>query len=473
MRDGRNGSTFIPTSVDVLVIGGGNAALCAALAARREGAEVLVLEGAPEHFRGGNSRHTRDVRYMHTRVNKYVTGLYPEDEFWDDLIRVTGGRTNEDLARLTIRSSEDLDEWMAEHGVKWQRPLRGTLHLARTNLFMLGGGRGMMNGYYETARRLGITVLYDANAQDLAIQDGTFDHAVVTLNGERREIRAKAVVAAAGGFEANIPWLKQYWGDDADNFIIRGTPYNTGTVLASLLERGAQTNGDPREFHAVAVDGRAPTFDGGIVTRLDSVPFGIVVNRNGERFYDEGEDFWPKRYAIWGGLIARQPGQEAYSIVDADVIDKFMPSVFHPIEAPTVGELAAKMGLDPGTVTTAVETFNRSIQPGTFDPAELDDCHTTGLTPNKSHWAVPIQTPPFYGYPLRPGITFTYMGVTVDDRARVVMHDGRPAANITAAGELMAGNVLGRGYLAGFGLTIGAVFGRIAGKEAARRASSR
>jgi tricarballylate dehydrogenase len=206
------------------------------------------------------------------------------------------------------------------------------------------------------------------------------------------------------------------------------------------------------------------------VTRLDSVPFGIVVNRNGERFYDEGEDFWPKRYAIWGGLIARQPGQEAYSIVDADVIDKFMPSVFHPVEAPTVGELATKMGLDADTVTTAVETFNRSIQPGTFDPAELDDCHTEGLTPNKSHWAVPIKKPPFYGYPLRPGITFTYMGVTVDDRARIIMHDGRPSPNMTAAGELMAGNVLGRGYLAGFGLTIGAVFGRIAGKEAAHNA---
>jgi tricarballylate dehydrogenase len=471
MADGRNGSAVIPDSVDVLVMGGGNAAMCAALSARREGAEVLVLEGAPEHFRGGNSRHTRDVRYMHTRTNAYVTGLYPEDEFWDDLIRVTGGKTNETLARLTIRASEDLDEWMAEHGVKWQRPLRGTLHLARTNLFMLGGGRGMMNGYYETARRMGIRVLYDANVQDLAIQDGVFDHASVSINGQRKEIRAKAVVTAAGGFEANIDWLKQYWGDDADNFIIRGTPYNTGTVLASLLERGAQTNGDPREFHAVAVDGRAPTFDGGIVTRLDSVPFGIVVNRNGERFYDEGEDFWPKRYAIWGGLIARQPGQEAYSIVDANVIDKFMPSVFHPVEAPTVGELATKMGLDGDKVTTAVETFNRSIVPGTFDPAELDDCRTEGLTPNKSHWAVPIAKPPFYGYPLRPGITFTYMGVTVDEQARIIMHDGRPSPNMTAAGELMAGNVLGRGYLAGFGLTIGAVFGRIAGKQAAHNAN--
>jgi tricarballylate dehydrogenase len=230
-------------------------------------------------------------------------------------------------------------------------------------------------------------------------------------------------------------------------------------------------NGDPKEFHAVAVDGRAPKFDGGIVTRLDSVPFGIVVNRDGKRFYDEGEDFWPKRYAIWGGLIARQPDQVAYSIIDSDVIDKFMPSVFHPVEAGSVGELATKLGVDPDAVTASVDEFNRSIQPGTFDPAELDDCHTVGLTPVKSHWAVPIKKPPFYGYPLRPGITFTYMGVTVDDRARIIMHDGRPSPNMTAAGELMAGNVLGRGYLAGFGLTIGAVFGRIAGKEAASSAS--
>ncbi|MGE3268962.1 MAG: FAD-dependent tricarballylate dehydrogenase TcuA [Chloroflexota bacterium] len=470
MRDGRSGTTTIPQSIDVLVLGGGNAAMCAALSARSEGAEVLVLEGAPEHFRGGNSRHTRDVRYMHTRKNAYVTGLYHEDEFWDDLIRVTGGRTNEALARQTIRLSEDLDEWMAEHGVKWQRPLRGTLHLARTNLFMLGGGRGMMNGYYETARRMGIHVLYNALVQELAIKDGVFDHAVVMLEGERREISAKAVVTAAGGFEANIEWLKRYWGNDADNFIIRGTPYNTGAVLASLLEMGAATNGDPKEFHAVAVDGRAPKFDGGIVTRLDSVPFGIVVNRDGERFYDEGEDFWPKRYAIWGGLIARQPDQVAYSIIDADVIDKFMPSVFHPVEAPTVAGLAEKLGVDPVAAVAAVDKYNASIVPGTFDPGELDDCHTQGLTPPKSHWAVPIRKPPFYGYPLRPGITFTYMGVTVDDRARIMMHNGQPSANMTAAGELMAGNILGKGYLAGFGLTIGAVFGRIAGKEAAHSA---
>jgi tricarballylate dehydrogenase len=460
----------VPQSVDVLVIGGGNAGMCAALAARRGGADVLVVETAPEHFRAGNSRHTRDVRYMHNRVNRYVTGLYPEEEFWDDLLRVTGGETTEHLARLTIRASEDLDEWMADHGVKWQKPLRGTLHLARTNLFMLGGGRAMMNGYYETARKLGIRVLYDTAAKDLAIEDGVFESATLSVGGEVREVRAKAVVVASGGFEANVEWLKRYWGDAADNYIIRGTPYNTGEMLAVLLERGAKPIGDPKQFHAVAVDARAPKFDGGIVTRLDSVPFGIVVNREGQRFYDEGEDFWPKRYAIWGGLIARQPDQIAFSIVDATVIDKFMPSVFPPIEAPSIESLAKQLDLDPTAVAATVERFNRSTRPRTFDPAELDDCRTEGLEPPKSHWAMPIETPPFYGYPLRPGITFTYMGVTVDERACVIMQDGHPSKNVFAAGEVMAGNILGRGYLAGFGLTIGAVFGRIAGKEAAGRA---
>jgi tricarballylate dehydrogenase len=308
--------------------------------------------------------------------------------------------------------------------------------------------------------------------EDLVIREGTFTSAVVKTPTGTQEIRARAVVVSAGGFEANVPWLKQYWGDAADNFIIRGTPYNLGRMLEVLLERGAETIGNPREFHAVALDARAPKFDGGIVTRLDSVPFGIAVNQAGDRFYDEGEDFWPKRYAIWGGLIARQPDQVAYSLVDSKMIDKFMPSVYRPYEAATLEGLATNLGLDPAKVRATVDTFNRSIKPGgTFDPGTLDTCETEGLTPPKSLWAVSIDTPPFYGYPLRPGITFTYLGVKVDHRANVHMQDGRPSTNIFAAGEVMAGNILGRGYLAGFGLTIGTVFGRIAGREAARHAS--
>jgi tricarballylate dehydrogenase len=457
---------------DVLVVGGGNAGLCAAITAQRAGAQVLLLESATKDFRGGNSRHTRDIRYMHRAATDYVTGAYTEQEFWEDLRQVTGGETNEDLARLTIQNSEELGNWMPDNGVRWQKPLRGTLHLAKSNLFMLGGGKAMMNAYYGTAFRLGVQVAYESEVSELRIHDGEFLSAVASGNGASREVEAKALVIASGGFEANIPWLKEYWGNAADNFIVRGTKHNQGRMLKELLEHGAKPVGDPRGCHAVALDARAPKFDGGIVTRLDSVPFGIVVNQQVQRFYDEGEDFWPKRYAIWGRLIAEQPDQIAYSIIDAKALSHFMPSVFPPIEAGSIAELASTLGLDPEALAAAVDEFNRAVPPGAFDPGALDGCRTEGLDPPKSHWARPIDTPPYYGYPLRPGITFTYLGVTVDEQARVIMQDEQPAKNIFAAGEVMAGNILGKGYLAGFGLTIGSVFGRIAGREAARRATA-
>lgn len=427
-----------------------------------------MLESAIKDFRGGNSRHTRDIRYMHRAATDYVTGAYTEREFWEDLLQVTGGETNERLARLTIRNSEELGDWMPANGVRWQKPLRGTLHLAKSNLFMLGGGKAMMNAYYDTASKLGIEILYQCEVCDLAIRDGAFHSAIASCNGASQEFKARAIVVTAGGFEANIPWLKEYWGDAADNFIIRGTKHNQGRMLKELFRHGGKPVGDPRGCHAVALDARAPKFDGGIVTRLDSVPFGIVVNKHVKRFYDEGEDFWPKRYAIWGRLIAQQPEQIAYSIVDAKALPHFMPSVFPPVKARSIADLASLLELDPKSLAAAVDHFNRTVRPGAFDPGSLDGCRTDGLDPPKSHWARPIDTPPYYGYPLRPGITFTYLGITVNAEARVILQDERPAKNIFAAGEVMAGNILGKGYLAGFGLTIGSVFGRIAGREAAR-----
>ena len=455
---------------DVIVIGGGNAALCAAMTAREGGATVLLLEGAPKHFRGGNSRHTRNLRYLHESGNDFLTGPYLGDEIWDDLLRVTEGKTNEPLARFMIRESTDAGKWMEARGCRFQPAMRGTLGLARTNAFFLGGGKALMNAYYATAAKLGVQILYEADVRDLEIREGRFEAAHVDIGGNTRKVQSKAVVLAAGGFQANLDWLKEYWGDAADNFLIRGTPYDKGRMLRVLLDNGAKPVGDPTQCHAVAIDARAPKFDGGIVTRLDCVPFGIVVNKHALRFYNEGEDFWPKRYAIWGRLVAGQPDQIGYSIIDAKSINQFMPSVFPPIEAGSITEMAVKLELDAATLENTVAKFNAAVRPGTFDSAALDDCATEGLDPPKTHWARALDTPPFYGYPLRPGITFTYLGVTVNEQARVIMKDDRKAPNMFAAGEIMAGNILGKGYMGGFGMTIGTVFGRIAGKEAARHA---
>lgn len=456
---------------DVLVIGGGNAALCAAISARRAGASVLVLEGAPKFYRGGNTRHTRNMRCAHDAATDILTGPYTEQEFFDDLLRITGGQTDEELAKFMIHESKDILNWIVEQGVRWQPSLGGTLSLGRTNSFFLGGGRAMLNALYLTAEQLGVEILYDAEVADLNIEHGMFLSAMLTTPvGGHSEVRAAALVAAAGGFEANIEWLKEYWGEAADNFLIRGTPYNRGSILKMLLAKDVQEVGDPTQCHAVAIDARAPKFDGGIITRHDSVVFGIVVNKHAQRFYDEGEDIWPKRYAIWGRLVAAQPDQIAYIIFDSSVLTSFMPTLFPPIKADTIAELAGKFELDPAALEKTIAGFNGAVQPGTFDHTILDDCRTEGLTPPKTHWARRIETPPYYGYPVRPGITFTYLGTRVNKQARMLMKDGKPAANMFAAGEIMAGNVLGKGYAAGIGMTIGSVFGRIAGREAAQNA---
>jgi len=457
--------------VDVVVCGGGNAGLCAAIAARRAGATVALLERAPAYMRGGNTRHTRDIRLAHAEPNVAAAGTYSEDELYADLLRVTEGETDEPLARLTVRDSTTLAGWMAEQGVLWQKPLTGTLHLSCTNGFFLGGGKQLVNTYYDTALRLGVRVVYEATVRAL-LHDASRVSGVVYADATgEHALACAAVVVAAGGFEADVEWLREYWGDAASRFTIRGTPYNTGLALKAMYDAGARPAGDPRGLHCVAVDARAARFDGGIVTRIDAIPFGIAVNAAGERFYDEGEDLWPKRYAIWGKLIAAQAGQIAYAIFDAKTAGKFIPSAFRPERADTLEELAARLGLDGTALARTVAAFNDAVRTrGTVELGALDGNATDGLTPPKSNWAQRIDTPPYFGYALRPGVTFTYLGVAVDGDARILRSDGDRFDNAFAAGECMAGNILSRGYLAGFGLTIGSVFGRIAGTQAAQYA---
>ena len=455
---------------DVLVIGGGNAALCAAITAREAGCSVLLLEHAPRAFRGGNSRHTRNLRAMHIGPTSVLTDSYTEDEYWDDLLRVTGGQTDEHLARLTIRSTTETLKWLESCGVRFQPSFSGTLNLSRTNAFFLGGGKALVNALYARAEQVGVEIAYDSEVQELRMDGPTVREAIVSRQGFPETVRAKVFVAASGGFQANIQWLREYWGEAADNFRIRGTPYAQGRVLKNLLGQGVASIGDPTQCHAVAIDARAPKFDGGICTRLDCVPFSIVVNKLAQRFYDEGEDVWPKRYAIWGRLVAAQEDQIAYSIIDSKCEKLFMPSVFPAIRADTVGDLAGKFGLDPVALDATVRAYNEAVQPGVFDASKLDGKRTEGLTPPKTNWAQKLDAPPYIGYPLRPGITFTYLSVKVDETARVLMEGGAPTTNLFASGEIMAGNVLGKGYCAGTGMAIGSVFGRLAGEGAARHA---
>ncbi len=456
---------------DIAVIGGGNAALCAAMTAARTGAKVLILEAAPKDYRGGNSRHTRNFRCMHHRPMGPLVDAYDEEEYLADLLTVTGGKTNEDLARMVIRESEGCLPWMEEHGVRFQPSLSGTLSLARTNAFFMGGGKSLVNAYYRKAEALGVDVLYDAAVTHLALEGDRIDRVEYSYGGEAHSISPKSVVVASGGFQADIDWLTRAWGPPARNFLIRGTPYNRGVVLADLLDQGAESVGDADQCHAVAIDGRAPKYDGGIVTRLDCVPFSVVVNRNAERFYDEGEDLWPKRYAIWGRLVAAQPDQVGYAIIDSKALDLFMPSVFPPLKADTLEELAVMMELPPDRLRQTVDGFNAACgDTSAFHPTQLDGVATSGLTPPKTNWARPITEPPFYGYSLRTGVTFTYLGLKVDENAQCSTANG-PISNLWAAGETMAGSILGQGYLAGFGMAIGTVFGRIAGREAARHAN--
>lgn len=455
-----------PETFDLAVVGGGNAALCAAITAAEAGASVLILEGAPKTYRGGNSRHTRNFRCMHKGPMFPLTGAYEEDEYLHDLMLVTKGKTDEGLARMAIRSSEECLPWMMAHGVRFQPSLSGTLSLSRTNAFFLGGGKALVNAYYNTAEDLGVKVAYEAQVTHVHREGDKITHLEAEVAGRPVTVKARAFVLASGGFQADIDWLARAWGPSARNFLIRGTPYNRGVVLRDMIEQGADQVGDPTQCHAVAIDGRAPKYDGGIVTRLDCVPFSIVLNTKGERFYNEGEDVWPKRYAIWGRLVAAQPDQVGFALIDAKSIDLFMPSVFPPVKADTIEELAEKMGLDPQAVRKTVDGFNAACRPGKFHPTELDGLATEGLEVPKTNWARPLDTPPFYGYQLRPGVTFTYLGLKVDAHAQVHSAEG-PIRNLWAAGEIMAGSILGQGYLAGFGMTIGTVFGRIAGKEAA------
>ena len=452
---------------DVLVVGGGSAALCAAIAARRGGASVRLVERAPVALRGGNTRHARNFRLMHDGPQWYVPDSYGEDAFFKDLVRVTRGATDQPLARLLIRGSADITPWLIENGVRLQDPASGAMPYSRRTAFFLGGGKAMINALYATALKLGVTIDYDSEVVTLSFADNTHCTADILHAGRIERVTARTMIACTGGHQANLDWLRESFGPAADGFMIRGTPYDTGTVLRLLLGAGVKPVGDPARAHMVAVDARGPKFDGGIVTRITAIPHGIVVDRCGLRFHDEGEDARKTHFARWGARIAECPDQIAYLILDAKGFARALPTALPPIRADSITELAAKLGLDPAAMETTIRQFNAATDAA--GDAPLNDRATTGLTPPKSRAAVALTEPPFAAYPLRPGVTFTHFGVAVDDHLRVVRNDGTAAHHVFAAGMIMAANVLGDGYLAGLGVALSTVFGRLAGEAAARQ----
>ena len=450
---------------DVLVIGGGAAALCAAITARRAGCSVLLAEQAPLAQRGGNTRHSRNLRLSHPAPTPFTSGVYHADEFWSELDRATDGTADPNLGRLLVEHSAQLTDWLLAAGVPLQPLVSGVLPESRRTAFLLGGGKTLLNRLYALAERLGVRIWYDCEISAPQLEDGRIVHLTAQHAHTSYPLRPRTVIACCGGGQANRAWLRQHWGTVADGFINRGTPFATGNLLASLLQQGALAVGDPRAAYLVAVDGRSPADDGGIVTRVRSMPEGIVVDTSGRRRHDEGGDTASTRYALWGQRLAHWPEQLGYLILDARGQRAAPPALYPPIQAPTLAALAALLDIDSAALCATVADYNAAVRPAATEHASG---YTVGLDPPKTRHAQPLTEPPFSAYPMRPGITFTYYGVAVDTRTRVRLAAGGVVENLFAAGMLMAPNLMARGYVSGLALTIGLVFGRLAGEEAAR-----
>ncbi len=445
-------------SQKVIVIGGGNAALSSAIESAENGDDVTLLEAAPSSLRGGNSKYTRDIRYAHDE-DEFTSGSYTKNELRKDLLSVSGNFENVEVAELVIERSQEMARWMQWHNITFKKGIKGTLNLSRTNAFFMGGGKVLTDNYYDLINKLKVKVLYGAPIISVNIANDAVKGLTALIKNEKNQFTADKYIFASGGYEANKDWLSQFWGEGVKNIKIRGSMFNTGLPLKSLIGNNVLMCGVEKAGHMVAVDSRSPEYDAGIVSRIDAIPWGIVVNKNGERFYDEGEDIWPKRYAIWGRLVAEQQSQTAYAIVDNKTIEKFMPTAYPSIDANSIDKLAAKIGLKAPELSNLISTFNAGITKTGEDVTEWSN-HQLGIP--KSHWAIPIDTPPFHAYPLSPGLTFTYQGIRINRTGRIELKDGE-LENGFAAGEIASGNVLRSGYLAGFGLTIGTTLGRLAG----------
>jgi tricarballylate dehydrogenase len=490
---------------DVIVVGAGNAGFCAAHAASQRGARVLLLEKAPDDWIGGNSYFTAGaIRTVHdgledvlslvepiepARLQATELPAYSREEFRSDMHRVTEGRADGELVELLVGDSRATLGWLAELGIRLRLMYdRQSYEVDGRHVFWGGlhvgtvdGGRGLIRDHLRAAERAGFEIRTGFGVTDLVRRRGGAVTGVrCRIDDDEVEISAPAVVMAAGGFEAEPRLRAAYLGPSWDLAKVRGTPHNTGEMLEAMLTAGALAYGHWSGCHSIAWDAAAPaTGDRELTNRLSrqSYPLGLVVNRDGERFLDEGADFRNYTYARYGAEILHQPGAFAAQLFDATTqsllrTDEYESPGVSREQAQTIGELAELLGIDRRRLERTITEFNNSVSNATFDPSVKDGKHTQGISPPKSNWAVPLAEPPFLGFPVTCGITFTFGGVRVDGEARVVDRSRRPIPGLYAAGELVGG-LFFHNYPGGTGLMSGAVFGRRAGRGAAEIATRR
>ena len=492
----------MPDRYDVIVVGAGNAALCAAIAAKETCESVLVVEKAPEYFRGGNTYFTggiirfafdgiEDIKALipdmsPTEVANVDVGSYPQNQFYDDLMRVTQGRSDPELAQILVSQSLPTMLWLREKGVRFvlsygrQAFKDGDKYRFWGGLLVeaVGAGKGLSDQQFEAAQRSGVEVRYSTQGVSL-LRDGMGRVCGLRVLGPGgfEEVPGRAVVLAAGGFEANAEMRCRYLGPGWELVKVRGIPYNTGDGIRMALDIGAQAHGHWSSCHAVAWDMNAPPFGDRTITELyqkHSYPLGIIVNLEGKRFLDEGADFRNYTYVTYGRALLTQPQGLAFQIFDNKVKDMLRDEYRIPqvtmAQADTIEELAARLDIDVAGMARTVKEFNASIRADVpYNPALKDGRCTVGIEPPKSNWAQPIDTPPYLGYAVTCGITFTFGGVRINGRGQVVTNSQEPIPGLYAAGE-MVGGLFYYNYPGGSGLSAGMVFGRLAGASAARDA---
>jgi tricarballylate dehydrogenase len=479
---------------DILVIGAGNAASVAALAAQELGAKVIMLERAPKNRRGGNSAFSGGLFRFAFHDFDRIKGMiketpgaefknvdvepYPKDRFYADLMRVSEGLADPALTELLVERSQDVVIWMAQHGIEWElhmshmTKVKGKLvwRAGTIPVDASGGGKGLMEMHFASAEKHGLEVVYSARALELLLDDsGAIAGVLLATPAGRLKLMSKAVILACGGFEANPEMRARYLGQNWDLVKVRGTRYNTGDGIRMALDIGAVPFGHWSGCHASVIDAEGADVEAATdeSTRY-SYPYGIMVNTRGERFLDEGEDYQVYTYAKTGRSILAQPGQIAYQIFDQKTVPllRSQYSRARPVIARSLGELASALGMDASRLRRTVEEFNRSVNSVEFDFSRKDGKTTVGINPPKSNWALPLDSPPFHAYAVACGITFTYGGLKIDPKCRVLSSDDI-IPGLWAAGEL-TGGFFYHNYPSGSGLMRGAVTGHTAGTEAAR-----